>query len=892
MKDLLSYFNGDMMAVNAWQDKYQMKDPTNPNQDVEPTPDSMHMRLAKQFARIEFNYIQTEVENAGKRIDDLSEFGRRLFIKRQEQFKEFVTANKNRIVDELFSYFHRFNQIVPQGSIMANLGNKYVFGSLSNCFGIDPPLDSYGGIMLADQQLAQLMKRRGGVGTHLNTIRPTLSKVTNASKSSTGVPSFAERYSNTTREVAQEGRRGALMLLLSVKHPDIFRFVTMKDDRSKVTGANVSVMFTDRFMEAVEKNWNFLCTFPTELSFELDVRDFKEYEFNDLFEMQTQTGFKFYAMKIRARELFETFVNMAHSNAEPGAAYIDRIVDYAPDGVYERFKPRVCNPCGEQWFAPKDTCRLMALNYFGVVNKPFKKDANLDLDKLYEIAYMQQRLGDDLVDLEAEYIDRIIDKILNDPEPMEVKKVELDLWQGIKDLALAGRRTGNGFTALGDMLAALNLPYVSPEMVELAMKTKMRAELDATIDMAILRGTFEGCAAEMEFNFDSRSIGTNPNTPISGKNSFFQMLLEEFPEQAYKMANYGRRNVSWSTVAPTGTVSLMTQTTSGLEPLFKAFYIRRRKINANQEGVRVDFVDQNGDSWQEYGVLHPKFKEWLQIQIAGGILVHPKNLRIDFLSKQQLEEAFKLSPWYGSQADDITWQDRIKINAIIQKYTSNSLSCTVNLPENIPQDVVHNLYFEAWKAGLKGITVYREGSRTGVLVSEIKKLTIDEFGYMDAPKRPNILVADYFYVKSNGKDFAVVVGKLNDLPYELFAFENPDFKENTFGEVIKVKSGVYKFVSPNFTVDNLQLADHPDERLLCRMVSGMLRHRMNPKYIADQVDKAEIFITSFGKAIQRVLKAYVPDGESQGEACPNCNETAVIYQEGCKRCTNCGHSKC
>lgn len=874
MDKVLNYFSGDAMAADAWRDKYQMKDPDRPNEVIEETPDDMHMRLAYEFGEIEYQYSQTEIQSNPSK---LSEFGQKLIQKR-------VFQTKDQMVLELFHYFKGFGSIVPQGSIMSNLGNHYVFGSLSNCFGIAPPLDSYGGILHADQHLAQLMKRRGGVGTHLNNIRPTLAGVTNASKSSTGVPTYAERYSNTTREVAQEGRRGALMLLLSVKHPDIFRFVTMKDDRSKVTGANVSVMFTDRFMKCVEEDKDFLCTFPVDLPFELKVKDFKDYPYNALHKMKGGGVVDFYIMRIRARELFETFVHMAWSNAEPGAAYIDRIIGYSPDGVYEAYMPELCNPCGEQWFHRNDTCRLIALFLMGVIKNPFTDKAEIDWDRLYEISYMQQRIGDDLVDLEAIYIDRIIDKIKRDPEPMYIKQAELNLWKDIKELALAGRRTGNGFTALGDMLAALLKPYVSLDIIEEVMKCKMRAELDCTIDMAVTRGTFKGWDAELEFGYNNGILGG------FGKNKFFEMMTIEFPEQTQRMVKYGRRNVSWSTVAPTGTVSVMCQSTSGIEPLFKAFYIRKKKINANEVGVRVDEVDGMGDSWQYYSILHPQFKEWIKVNSVK--LLATDVVDFDVLDKGMLEYLFKLSPWYGSEADDISWEDRIKVNAIVQKYTTNSISCTVNLPENIAEEVVHNIYFEGWKAGLKGITVYRDKCRTGVLVSEVKQISIDEHGFTDATPRPESLDADYFFVKSNGKEFAVIVGKLNSNPYELFAFESPSKKENAKGKLIKIKSGEYRFEANDYTINNVQLANLPDERMICRFVSGMLRHRMNPKYIADQVDKSEISVVSFGKAVQRVLKAYVPDEEINGEACPNCGEHTVIYQEGCKRCISCGHSKC
>jgi ribonucleoside-diphosphate reductase alpha chain len=528
---------------------------------------------------------------------------------------------------------------------------------------------------------------------------------------------------------------------------------------------------------------------------------------------------------------------------------------------------------------------------------------------LYEVSYMQQRLGDDLVDLEIEHIDKIIAKIENSNKNKELAQVELNLWRKIRTLALAGRRTGNGFTALGDMLAALNLPYYSPDVVREVMKTKMRAELDCTIDMAILRGTFEGWDSKKEIGFSEPSVIGIRNSSWQGQNDFFQMLIDEFPEQTMRMMKYGRRNVSWSTVAPTGTVSLMTQTTSGLEPLFKAFYIRRKKVNPSDNGVRVDFIDDMGDKWQEYPILHPKFKQWIKtylvqnVEFKSGALkgyrLVPRDVDMDlmeelttYLTKDKVEEFFKLSPWYGSQAEDISWQERIEINAIIQRYTSNAISCTINLPKDISKEVVHNIYFEAWKAGLKGITIYREGSRSGVLVTETKHITTeDQFGYNDAIKRPRELEADYHYVMANGKEYAVVVGKLNGNPYEIFAFPSPIYKEELKGKIIKVESGVYRFESVNYNIENLQLT-HPDEKLVTRSASLMLRHGVHPKHVVTQVEKAETYISSFPKAVARVLKLYIPNEEIKGEICPSCSQPTMVREEGCKKCVNCGYSRC
>lgn len=877
MEKLLSYFNGDSMAADSWRGKYQMKD--NNGNPLEETPADMHIRLAKEFAKKELAYREKEKR---KNLSALSPFGKMYM-------EATLNLSEDELVQDILHYFNNFKHIVPQGSIMSNLGNIFVFGSLSNCFVIASPEDSYGGICRADEELVQLMKRRGGVGTTLDNLRPVDAAVTNAAKSSTGVPSFAERYSNSTREVAQEGRRGALMLLLSVMHPDIFKFVTMKDDRTKVTGANVSVMFTDEFMYAVEAEADFICRFPVDEPYPSMV-EMADIPYNTVvtaaqFCMDVTPKCK-YVMKIRAKELFDEFVNMAWDNAEPGAAYLDRIQNYSPDGVYKRFRPTKCNPCGEIWMGDYDACRLMAQNLFSIVKNPFTSQAKIDYDLLYEVSYRQQRLSDDLIDLEVDYIQRIIDKLRTDPEPLYIRQREIDLWIKIQETTRDGRRTGNGITGLGDMLAALDLKYDSLEaiaVIDKVMKTKMQAELDCTIDLAILRGTFEGWAVNKEFQWYGELVGTN---------DFYKMLTQEFPEQATRMQTFGRRNVSWSTVAPTGTVSLMTQTTSGLEPLFKAYYIRRKKINPNDEGVRVDFIDQNGDRWQEYPVLHPKFKEWIKVN-SLKLLAIEGEVHFDLIDKNMIQNIFEQSPWCGSESDNISWEKRIEIQSIIQKYTSNAISSTINLPTNVSKETVYGIYIEAWKKGLKGVTIYRDGSRTGVLVTDNKITTKDNFGYNDSIKRPKELEADYYCVTVKGKKYAVIVGLLNGNPYELFAFEDPLCDNKLNGTIVKVASGVYSFVSPNYTIENLQLtSEHSDEKLLTRWVSLLLRHGANPKFIAQQVEKSEVNITSFAKVVARVLKNYIPDETIKGEACANCGEHTMIYEEGCKKCSSCGYSKC
>lgn len=889
MESLIEYFSGDTMASDAWSDKYRVKSPVPEN-----TPTDMHRRLAKEFAVVEYAYGYSEKKNIYGKANLLSEFGRQLINKR-------FTQTVKEIEDEIFSYFDRFKHIVPQGSIMSNLGNISVFGTLSNCFVIASPEDSYGGIMRADEELIQLMKRRGGVGTSLDNLRPMNAAVTNAAKSSTGVPSFAERYSNSTREVAQEGRRGALMLLLHVAHPDIFGFVKMKADRTKVTGANISVKFTDKFLEAVKADEDFYCTFPVSYSeYEIDFGISDPPPYNVMTSFPNKKGCQ-YIMRIRAAELFDEFVNMAWDNAEPGAAYIDRIQRYAPDGVYPRFRAVSCNPCGEIWMGDYDACRLIAQNLFSLVKNPFTKEAEVDFEKLYEVSYMQQRLSDNLIDLEAQYIDRILLKLRKDPESLKVRQREIDLWEKVKEITLAGRRTGNGITGLGDMLAALGHKYGSEEsifLVEQVMSHKMKAELDATIDMAITRGAFEDWDSKKEFveNPGYTKNGLYKQATIDGTNDFFEMLIAEFPEQAIRMQRHGRRNVSWSTVAPTGTVSLMTQTTSGLEPLFKAFYIRRRKISTNMEGARVDFIDQSGDKWMEYPVLHPKFKMWLHFtnwQMAENT-EEQLLMNVDALTKEETQRLFEASPYYGSEADDISWEQRISMQAVIQRYTSNAISSTINLPKDVSKETVKGIYLKAWEKGLKGVTIYRDGSRTGVLVTEqTKKVNQDSFGYTDAIKRPEALDADYHCVTVRGQKFAVIVGKLNDNPYELFAFEDPLCETILTGKIVKKARGRYAFESPNYNIKNLQLnADQADEKLLTRWVSLLLRHGANPKFIAEQVEKSQLMVTSFAKVIARVLKHYIPDEVLSGEACTNCGEHTMVREEGCKKCSSCGHSKC
>jgi len=870
MSELLNYFNQDELAASVWKSKYAL--------EGEETPDQMHRRMAKEFSRIERSYIETEnslfFEVGGKVNYSLSEYGK---------------LRKDLTEESVYNLFKDFKYIVPQGSIMSQLGNNQSIGSLSNCFVVGQPEDSYGGIFHKDEELAQLMKRRGGVGIDISTLRPSGASTSNAAKSSTGAVSFMERFSNTTREVAQNGRRGALMISIDIRHPDVMDFIKIKQDLTKVTGANISVMVRDDFMKAVEEDGDYILRFPCN-AFDSISND-SELAYNEIYTAGDGT---FSMMKIKAKEYWDALIEAAHGSAEPGIIFIDQHWNYSPDGVYEQYRGVTTNPCGEIFMQPYDACRLMALNLFSFVENPFTPEARINFDKLYEIAYEQQRLADDLIDLEVEKIERIIQKITFDPEGPSTKRRELFLWNNIKEVAQAGRRTGCGFTGLGDMLTALGVKYDSEkgqQLIDGVMREKMKAELDCTIDLAILRGSFEGFDTSKEFTdvYGERNLYGN---------SFYEFIWKNFRYQAGRMQEYGRRNVSWSTVAPTGSVSILTQTTSGLEPLFAPYYTRKKKVNPGDEGVRVDFTDDNGDNWMEYPVLHPQFKNWIDaLDLNEGIIGLDENenyqSKTDTYTAKEIEEYFKLSPWYQSTANDIDWTKRVEIQSIIQKFTTHSISSTINLPNDVSVEEVDTIYLQAWKSNLKGVTVYRDGCRSGVLVTDNSTVSESKFEYNDSPKRPKELDAEYYFATSKGRKYAVVVGLLDEKPYEIFAFENPIEEKHLLGKIIKVKKGVYKFTSPNYTIDNLQLSsEYSDEKLLTRFVSSLLRHGVHPKFVIEQTEKSELEITSFGKVLVRTLKRYIKDGEKSTVTCNNCGSDEVVFQEGCLTCMNCGDSKC
>ena len=677
------------------------------------------------------------------------------------------------------------------------------------------------------------------------------------------------------------------MLSIDINHPDVMDFIKIKRDGTSVTGANISIKLNDEFMKAVETDSDYILRFPCNMELEQIHYDALEFEPNDtLVKVGENYG---HVKNIKAKEYWEEVIKSAHGYAEPGIIFIDNHYNYSPDGVYPQFKGVTTNPCGEIFMQPYDACRLIAVNLFSFVNNPFTKDAEFDIKKFYEVNYEAMRLSDDLIDLEIEHIDRILNKLNSDSESNEVKWTEIELWNKIKQTAQASRRTGLGFTALGDTLAALGYKYDSDQallFIEQMMHIKMEAELDCTIDLAILRGPFEGWDDTKEYHVHTED----------GMNEFYKFIGNNFNTQAIRMGKHGRRNVSWNTVAPTGTVSLLTQTTSGIEPLFMPFYMRRKKVN--KESERVDFVDELGDKWQEFPVLHPKFKDWYNINLETQKkrieLEEPERdiwwTSVEELTKEQLQKSFEKSPWYGSTANDIDWIKRVEIQSIIQKYTTHSISSTINLPNNVSKEEVSRIYLESWKQGLKGITVYRDGSRSGVLVSDSEaNKSRDEFSYVDAIKRPKELDAEVHLTRVGGIPYYIVVGLLNDKPYEIF-IENRELPQGK-GKMIKVSRGNYKFVQNGY--EQLITAEMTDEQAaITRLASTSLRHGADIKFLVEQLNKTPGGLFSFTKGLARVLKKYIPDGTKSTVSCQDCGSTNVIFEEGCNKCLDCGSSKC
>lgn len=1199
---LLDYFNGDELAANVWLTKYAA--------EGEETPNDMHWRLANEFGRIEKKYQEGERElfiHGHK--SELSEYGRtRLDLSKKS----------------IFNLFKDFKYIIPQGRVMAGLGIMESYRSLSNCTVLPSPKDSYNSIMKTDTMLVNSAKRGMGYGLDISNLRPRGANVSNAAKSSTGAVSFMERFSNSTREVAQSGRRGACLMSINVNHPDIEEFINIKKDLTKITGANISIKLNDEFINAVKNNEDYVLRFPENAQL-TKTYEIKNIELGKLYEINGE-----YFKYVSAKELWDKIIKAARDNSEPGLFMWDNVIDRDPSSVYEKFKPictnacftgdtliltsngykelkdikigeeistaygkekvdniefnknlqiyrvkfsdggyadvtenhvfygkvagdpkkinkeirthelkvgdyvkvqrthnvidksydgymlnlkrgiflgdgsyttktkavnsvtissnqddveynkniknlfkstRKLNPsknsksvhiplnkgveivdeldlpeytnasnknikmswlksegdfmgildgllatdgnincksnhpqirwftcsekmaqsirlcllaigcqgrihekndeggvingrkikrvnkmyvvstsgeslhtyitksrlqeihpvkgnklkkmlknfsltgstwyanvksiekinkqdtydlfckesdtwagngymsrgCGEEPMAFGDTCRLICINLFSFVNNPFTENASVDYKKVYEICYEQLRLGDDLVDLEIEYIKRIINKIQNEND--NDSDIELEMWTNTLNVAKEGRRTGCGLTGLGDMLAGLNLKYDSKEaidVVEKVMRTKFKAELDCSIDLSILRGPFKAWDKKLEY----KDLDDESNEDST--NSFYSFLKENFKEECARMYHWGRRNINWSTVSPTGSVSILTQTTSGCEPLFQPFYMRRKKVNPDDENIRVDFTDQNGDTWQEYPVLHSKFKDYMLSKYSL--------LDLSTYSQEDLKREFEKSPWYNSTANDINWNKRIEMQSILQKYTTAAISSTINLPENVSEKTVEEIYLNAWNIGLKGVTVYRDGSRSGVLVSK-KEEKKNNFFTVDAFKRQNPTAAQSYITSVNGEKYTVIVGCIDNNPYEVFAMKGSFFNRQD-GEIHKISSGNYSFVTNKNNYEEIQFNMNDVQEDTCKLISGMLRHRMSAKYIVDILTKGSGKITGFNKAIARILKKYIKNGEKIDKKCSECGSASLMYQEGCLTCNNCGYSKC
>ena len=834
-KASLDYFTGDELAAKVWVNKYALKDAFG--NIYEESPVDMHHRLASEIARVEKKYP-----------NPLSE-------------------------QELFDLFDHFRYIVPQGGQMTGIGNDYQIASLSNCFviGLDGEADSYGAIIRIDEEQVQLMKRRGGVGHDLSHIRPKGSPVKNSALTSTGLVPFMERYSNSTREVAQDGRRGALMLSVSIKHPDSESFIDAKMTEGKVTGANVSVKIDDDFMNSVVSGTSYKQQYPIDSNEPTTVKE------------------------IDAAALWKKIIHNAWKSAEPGVLFWDTILrESVPDSYADLgFRTVSTNPCGEIPLCPYDSCRLLAINLYSYVVNPFTKDAYFDFDLFKKHVALAQRIMDDIIDLESEKIEKILEKIDSDPESMEVKETERHLWEKIQKKTLQGRRTGVGITAEGDMIAALGLRYGTDEATECAEEIQKTLALEAyrsSVMMAKERGAFE--------IYDSKREEKNP---------FINRLREADPGLYEDMLKYGRRNIACLTIAPTGTTSLMTQTTSGIEPVFLPVYRRRRKVNPNDAETRVDFVDETGDAFEEYVVFHHKFVTWMQ---ANGYSVIKK------YTQEEIDELVAKSPYYKATSNDVDWLQKVRMQGRIQKWVDHSISVTINLPADVSEELVDSLYVEAWKCGWKGCTVYRDGSRSGVLLStEKKKEKKDDCNCMQPPvivsTRPRELEADVVKFQNNREKWIAFVGLLNGRPYEIFTGLADDDegimlpKNVSKGTIIKSydEDGKkhYDFQFKNkrgykMTIEGLDGKFDPEFWNYAKLISGVLRYGMPIDQVIKLVQGMELnneSINTWKNGVERALKKYLPNGtEVKGQVCPNCGLETLIYQEGCLICTNCGASKC
>ena len=841
----LKYFDGDELAARVWATKYALKDSFGNLYEL--TPDDMHHRIAREIARIENKYP-----------NPLSE-------------------------DRLFDLMSHFRYIVPQGSPMAGIGNNFQVGSLSNCFvvGLDGEPDSYGGILKIDEEQVQLMKRRGGVGHDLSHIRPKGSPVKNSALTSTGLVPFMVRYSNSTREVAQDGRRGALMLTVSIKHPDAESFIDAKMEEGKVTGANVSVRIDDAFMQAAV--------------------DGKPYHQQYPVDSDKPT----YVQETDAARLWAKIVHNAWRSAEPGILFWDTITrESVPDCYADLgFKTISTNPCGEIPLCPYDSCRLIAINLYSYVKNPFTPEAYFDFDLFAEHVACAQRMMDDIIDLEMEKIEKILEKIKSDPETPEVKTTETNLWNKIRTKTLKGRRTGVGTTGEGDMIAAMGFRYGTPEATEFSVSVHRALALAAygsSVQMAKERGAFEIYDAKREEN-----------------NPYINRLREADPKLYEEMKKYGRRNIACLTIAPTGTTSLLTQTTSGIEPVFMPVYKRRRKVNPSDKDVHVDLVDENGDSFEEFIVYHHKLVTWMNINNIP--------VRRDY-TQEELNDIVAKSPYYKATANDVDWVNKVRMQGEVQKWVDHSISVTINLPNDISEEMVGKLYVEAWRSGCKGCTVYRDGSRTGVLVAlsdnDKKKEKEKENASTEEQaaryiaqeehilKRPVELEADVVRFQNKKEKWIAFIGLIDGRPYEIFTGIADDDegifcpKSVTKGKIIKavgedgVKRYDFQFINKRgfkTTIEGLSEKFNPEFWNYAKLISGVLRYGMPIPQVLKLVSSLELdsqSINTWKMGVERALKRYIHNGEAAAERCPNCGQDTLVYQEGCLICTNCGTSRC
>jgi ribonucleoside-diphosphate reductase alpha chain len=831
LENATAYFDGDTLAASVWMNKYALKDSAGNLYEL--TPDDMHRRLASEVARIEKKYPNPMGE------------------------------------EEIFELFRNFKYIIPQGSPMAGMGNNFQVSSLSNCFviGGDSNYDSYGGIMKIDQEQVQLMKRRGGVGHDLSHIRPTGSPVMNSALTSTGIVPFMERYSNSTREVAQDGRRGALMLSISVKHPDAENFIDAKMEQGKVTGANVSVKIDDEFMRAVINGTPYRQQYPIYSENPTKIQE------------------------IDALGIWNKIIHNAWKSAEPGVLFWDTIIKESVPDCYADlgFKTMSTNPCGEIPLCPYDSCRLIAINLYSYVENPFTPQARFNMDLFKKHSAYALRIMDDIIDLESEKIDAILAKVKADPEDEEIKRIERKMWENIRQKTLLGRRTGIGITAEGDMLAALGMRYGSEDATTFSVdvhKSLATEVYGASADLAAERGPFPIYNFEREKN-----------------NPFIQRLKEASPEVYEKMARNGRRNIAMLTIAPTGSVSICTQTSSGIEPVFMVSYKRRRKVNPNDKNVTVNFVDEIGDSWEEYNVFHPKFLDWLKI---NGY--NPDEVKL--FDDVKLQPIIARSPYHKATSNDIDWLNKVRMQGAIQKWVDHSISVTVNLPKEATEELVSEVYKTAWESGCKGMTIYRDGSRSGVLISNEKQEEVSEFRETKAPTRPLKLEADVVRFQNDYEKWIAVIGLMDGKPYEVFTGKAEGFYLPPW----VVKGWVYRYKNEGesarydfqfedkdgykVTIEGLSRSFNKEYWNYAKLISGILRHGMPLPFLVNLIQNLNFdndSITTWKNGVVRSLKRYIPDGTSTGakETCPSCGEkNALVFKEGCMTCKHCGYSKC